>query len=267
MNEITSEIMSEITIDINSDIGELPDAIANGTEEKIMRLLTSANIACGGHAGDEQTMEITVGLAKKLGVGIGAHPGYPDRENFGRTEMEMMPEALEASVREQIAALQKVAKRHGVPVVHVKPHGALYHAANNSKAAAEAISRAALACDPKLIMVGQSGSNALRWYAGMGLETVAEAFADRAYESDGTLRNRKLPGALMQPAERAAEQGVGIAARGEIITIDGQRLAVAAQTICIHSDTPGAPDIARALREHLQAAGVKVAPLRAGAGK
>jgi UPF0271 protein len=262
-----SEITSKITIDINSDIGELPEAIANGTEEKIMRQLTSANIACGGHAGDEQTMEITVGLAKKLGVGVGAHPGYPDRENFGRTEMEMSPEALEASVREQIAALQKVAKRHGVPVVHVKPHGALYHAANNSKAAAEAISRAALACDPKLIMVGQSGSNALRWYAGMGLETVAEAFADRAYEADGTLRNRKLPGALMQPAGRAAEQGVGIATRGEIITIDGQRLAVAAQTICIHSDTPGAPDIARALREHLQAAGVKVAPLRAGAGK
>ena len=218
-----SEITSVITIDINSDIGELPEAIANGTEEKIMRQLTSANIACGGHAGDEQTMEITVGLAKKLGVGVGAHPGYPDRENFGRTEMEMTPEALEASVREQIAALQKVAKRHGVPVVHVKPHGALYHAANNSKAAAEAISRAALACDPKLIMVGQSGSNALRWYAGMGLQTVAEAFADRAYESDGTLRNRKLPGALMQPAERAAEQGVGIAARGEIITIGRAR--------------------------------------------
>jgi UPF0271 protein len=157
-----------------------------------------------------------------------------------------------------------VAKRHGVPVVHVKPHGALYHAANNSKEAAEAIGRAALACDRNLIMVGQPGSNALRWYAGMGLQTVSEAFADRAYEADGTLRNRKLPGALMQPPERAAEQGVGVAIRSEIISIDGKRLAVAAQTLCIHSDTPGAPEIARTLREKLQAAGVKVAPLRAG---
>jgi len=259
--------MSVITIDINSDIGESPEAIANGTEEKIMRQLTSANIACGGHAGDEQTMEITVGLAKKLGVGVGAHPGYPDRENFGRTEMEMAPEALEASVRQQISALQKVAKRHGVPVVHVKPHGALYHAANNSKESADAISRAALACDRNLIMVGQCGSNALRWYAEMGLKTAAEAFADRAYEANGTLRNRKLPGALMQPPERAAEQGVGIATRGQIIAIDGKQLAVSAQTLCIHSDTPGAPDIARALREKLQAAGVKVEALKAKAGK
>lgn len=254
--------MSVLTIDINSDIGESPEAIADGTEEEIMRQLTSANIACGGHAGDERTMEITVALAKKLGVSVGAHPGYPDRENFGRTAMEMPPEALESSVRQQIAALQQVAKRHGVAVVHVKPHGALYHAANNSKASAEAIGRAVLACDRNLIMVCQPGSNALGWYSAMGLQTVAEAFADRAYEADGTLRNRKLPGALMQPPERAAEQGVGIATRGEIITIDGKRLAVTAQTLCIHSDTPGATVIARTLRERLEAAGVKVRPLR-----
>ena len=259
--------MNVITIDINSDIGESPQAIADGTEEEIMRQLTSANIACGGHAGDEQTMEITVGLAKKLGVSVGAHPGYPDRENFGRTAMDMAPRALESSVRQQIAALQQVAKRCGIPVVHVKPHGALYHAANNSQAVAEAIGRAAMACDPNLIMVGQPGSNALRWYAAMGLHTVAEAFADRAYEADGTLRNRKLPGALMQPPERAAEQGVRVAIDGEVITIDGKRLAVSAQTLCIHSDTPGAPEIARTLRAKLQKAGVQVAPLQAKAAK
>ena len=262
--------MGAKTIDINSDIGESPEAIANGTEETIMRQLTSANIACGGHAGDEQTMEITVSIAKKLGVGVGAHPGYPDRPNFGRTEMNITPEALEASVREQISALQKVAKRHGVPVVHVKPHGALYHAANNSKESAEAIGRAVLSCDPNLIMVvqaGSAGAAAARYYSAMGLQCVAEAFADRAYEPDGTLRNRKLPGALMQPAERAAEQGVSIATRGELTTYDGKKLPVSAQTLCIHSDTPGAPEIARTLREKLKSAGVTVEPLRAKVSK
>lgn len=255
--------MNAITIDINSDIGESPDAIANGTEEKIMRQVTSANIACGGHAGDEQTMEITVRLAKELGVGVGAHPGYPDRPNFGRIEMAMAPEALEASVREQISALLKVAKRQGAPVIHVKPHGALYHAANNSRQVAEAIGLAVLSFDPNLILVGQCGSQVLRWYAAMGLQCAAEAFVDRAYEPDGTLRSRKLPGALMQPPERAAEQGVGIATRGEIIAIDGKKLSVAAQTLCIHSDTPGAPEIARVLRQKLQSAGVSVQPLKA----
>ncbi len=254
------------TIDINSDIGESPEAIADGTEEKIMRQLTSANIACGGHAGDEQTMETTVRLAKQLGVNVGAHPGYPDRANFGREELKMAPEALEASVREQIIALQKVARRHGVPVVHVKPHGALYHAAN-SKPVAEAIGRAVRACDPNLIMVALPNSAAQRWYTEMGFACVTEAFADRAYEVNGSLRSRKLPGALMQPSERAAEQGVGIATRGEITTYDGKKISVTAQTICLHSDTPGAPETARLLREKLQAAGVIVQPLRPPARK
>jgi len=254
--------MAGKTIDINSDIGELPEAIADGTEEKIMRQLTSANIACGGHAGDEQTMEITVSLAKRLGVGVGAHPGYPDRANFGRTEMQISPAALEKTVREQIQALQAVAKRHGVPVVHVKPHGALYHAAN-TRENAEAIGRAVKACDPKLIMVALPDSPAQRFYREMGLACVTEAFADRAYEIDGNLRSRKLPGALMQPPERAAEQGVGIATRGEIVTYDGKKISVEAQTICLHSDTPGAPETARLLREKLLAAGVKVQPLKA----
>jgi UPF0271 protein len=203
-------------------------------------------------------------------VGVGAHPGYPDRANFGRTEMQMTPEALEASVREQIAALQKVARRHGVPVVHVKPHGALYHAANNSKQSAEAIARAVLACDPGLIMVvqsGEAGAAAARLYSAMGLQCVTEAFADRAYEPDGTLRNRKLPGALMQPPERAAEQGVGVALRGEIIAYNGQKIPASAQTLCLHSDTPGAPETARLLREKLLAAGVAVQPLKAAVAK
>ena len=247
-------------IDINSDLGESPEALASGADFELMRYITSANVACGGHAGDESTMRQTVEAAKKLHVAVGAHPSYPDRENFGRLESPMAPAALESSVREQIAALAAVAKQFGVRLVHVKPHGALYHATNKDREIALAVGRAVQAVDPQLIMVGQAGAPALEVWRGMGLRCATEAFADRAYEPDGTLRKRTLPNALLD-TEHAAQQALGIALNHKVVASDGSGLPVIAQTICIHSDTPGAAGIARKVHEGLEAAGVHVRAL------
>ena len=247
-------------IDINADLGESTQAMASGAELELMRYITSANVACGGHAGDQSTMQQVVAAAKKLNVAVGAHPSYPDRENFGRLESAMAPAALEVSVREQIAALAAVAERSGVRLVHVKPHGALYHATNKDREIALAVGRAVQAVDPLLIMVGQAGASALGTWRGMGLRCAEEAFADRAYEPDGTLRKRTLPNALLD-TERAAQQALDIALNHRVVASDGAQLQVMAETICIHSDTPGAAAIARKINEGLKAAGVQVRAL------
>jgi UPF0271 protein len=248
-------------IDLNADLGESPEALANGADLELMRYITSANVACGGHAGDESTMRQTVAAAKELGVAVGAHPSFPDRENFGRLEAPWPPTALENSIRQQIAALAQVADRLGVRLVHVKPHGALYHTCNKEREIALAVGRAVQAIDPKLIMVGQAGSRSLETWRGMGLSTAAEAFADRTYERDGMLRKRTLPGALVETPESAAQQALNIALEHKVIAGDGSELPLLAQTICMHSDTPGAAAIARAVNARLQAAGVKVRAL------
>lgn len=255
--------MSELAMDINSDLGESEESLANGTDFELMRYITSANVACGGHAGDEHTMRETVRIAKQLNVTVGAHPGYPDRANFGRIESPMSAAEIEASVRDQIAALAEVAALLGVHLVHCKPHGALYHAANKSTEVAAAIGRAVLESDEQLIMVGQAGSSTLALWQSMGLSSVAEAFADRAYEPDGILRKRTLPGALLDTPEKAAQQAVNIATRQTALATDGSDLKVAAGTICIHSDTPGSVAIARAVNEALKKAGVQVRALSA----
>ena len=228
-----------------------------------MRYITSANVACGGHAGDERTMRETVRIAKQLGVAVGAHPGYPDRENFGRIESPMSAAEVEATVRDQIAALAEIAAPLGVQLVHCKPHGALYHAANKSAEVAAAIGRAVLESDEQLIMVGQAGSSTLTLWESMGLSCAAEAFADRAYEPDGILRKRTLPGALLDDPAKAARQAVDIATRQIAVATDGSELKVVAQTVCIHSDTPGSVAIARAVNEALKKAGVQVRALSA----
>jgi len=251
----------ETLIDINADLGESPEALASGADFELMRYITSANVACGGHAGDEGTMRKTVETAKKLNVAVGAHPSYPDRENFGRLESPMPPEALEGSVREQIAALAAIAARFGLRLIHVKPHGALYHATNKGREIALAVGRAVQAVDRQLIMVGQAGAPALEIWRGMGLRCATEAFADRTYERDGTLRKRTLPGALLDTPDRAARQALDIVLRHKVVAGDGSELPVMAQTICIHSDTPGAAAIARKVSEGLRAAGVQVRAL------
>jgi UPF0271 protein len=251
----------ETVIDINADLGESPEALANGSDFELMRYITSANVACGGHAGDENTMRQTVAAAKELHVAVGAHPSYPDRENFGRLESPMPAAALESSVRQQIASLLRVAGRFGVRLIHVKPHGALYHATNKDPGIALAVGRAVKEVDPQLIMVGQAGAPALEIWRGMGLRCAAEAFADRTYERDGTLRKRSLPSALLDTPDRAAQQALDIALRHRVVAGDGSELPLVAQTICIHSDTPGAASIAREVNQRLKAAGVQVRAL------
>lgn len=253
--------MSDVWIDINSDLGESEESLANGTDFELMRYITSANVACGGHAGDEHTMRETVRIAKRLNVAVGAHPGYPDRENFGRIESPLSVTEIEMVVRDQIAALAAVAEPLGVRLIHCKPHGALYHAANKNADVAAAIGRAVLQSDDQLVMVGQAGSSTIALWQAMGLTCVAEAFADRAYEADGILRKRTLPGALLENPTKAAQQAIDIATRHVAVTATGSELPVTAQTICIHSDTPGSVAIARAVKEALVKFGVRVQSL------
>jgi UPF0271 protein len=223
-------------IDLNCDMGELEDA---AHEAALMQHITSANVACGAHAGDRATMERTVRMAVDRGVRIGAHPGYPDRANFGRIEMPMTAEEIERTVLEQIEALAAIAGTLGGEIVHVKPHGALYNVAVRNAEVARAIGAAALRWNPRTAVFGLAGSPMLEVWRGMGLRAVGEGFADRQYEPDGTLRNRKLPGALITDPAAAAAQAVRLAREG------------AAETICVHGDTPGAVAVLRACREAL----------------
>jgi UPF0271 protein len=246
------------TIDLNCDMGELPEAIADGTQEALMRSITSVNIACGGHAGDEQTMRTTIEQALRWKVAIGAHPGYPDRANFGRLELKMPADEIATSIFEQLRALTEIASRCGARLVHVKPHGALYNQAVRNRQLAEAIAGGVARWNRDVVLVGLAGSPMLDVFREAGFAVAAEAFADRRYEPDGTLRSRKFEDALIRHPEEAAWQALGIAERRVVIASDASEVSVHAQTLCIHSDTPGAPDIARTVARTLREAGVKV---------
>jgi len=225
-----------MTIDLNCDMGELEDA---QHEAALMEHISSANIACGGHAGDETTMERTVRLALAGGVRIGAHPGYPDRTNFGRVEVAMTAAEIERTVREQIERLDAVVRRLGGTIVHVKPHGALYNVAVRNEEVARAIARGAAAWNPRTTLFGLAGSRMLEVWREMRCAVAGEGFADRRYEPDGTLRSRKFPDALITDPREAAAQAVRLAREGK------------AQTICVHGDTPGAVAILKACRQAL----------------
>jgi UPF0271 protein len=248
-------------IDLNCDMGELPEAIADGTQEALMPSFTSINIACGGHAGDEQTMKTTIEQARRWKLAIGAHPGYPDRANFGRLELNLSPEAVSDSVCQQLQALAEVAAQCGVRLTHVKPHGALYNQAVHSRQLAEAIANGVARWGRHVVLVGLAGSPMLTVFHEAGFSIAAEAFADRRYEPDGTLRSRKHPDALIRDPVEAGRQGLSIVQHGAAVAVNGRRVAVAAQTLCIHGDTPGAPEIAATVAETLRQAGVNLAPL------
>jgi UPF0271 protein len=226
-----------MTMDLNCDLGELEDA---AHEAALMESITSANIACGGHAGDEQTMERTTRLALARGVRIGAHPSYPDRANFGRLEMDMPVAELEAAVRAQIERLEAVVAKLGARITHVKPHGALYNVAARNEAVARAIGTAVAQWNSGAIVFGLAASKALDVWRGMGLTVAAEGFADRRYEPDGSLRSRRFADALITDPQEAAAQALRFARAGT------------AQTICVHGDTPHAVEIVRACREALE---------------
>lgn len=248
-------------IDLNVDCGESFGAWRMGHDEAVLPLVTSANIACGFHAGDPQVMARTCAIARLHGVAIGAHPGLPDLQGFGRRPMPLGAEEIETLVAYQIGALQAIAARAGMALAHVKAHGALYNMAERDGLVAGAIARAVKAVDPALILIVGSGSPLVGAAESQGLRFGAEGFPDRAYADDGLLVSRKLPGAVIHDPAAAAEQAVRMAVAGEIRTIGGKILKRRVQTLCVHGDEPTAEAVAGAVRAALEAAGVTVAPL------
>lgn len=250
-------------IDLNCDMGEMPEALTEGTQEMLMRYITSANIACGAHAGSAEMMRATVRQALQHGVSIGAHPGYEDRANFGRKGLQLTAQQIASSVYEQIIALEQIARQYGATIVHVKAHGALYNQAARKREIARAIAEGVKRWRSNVVLVGLCGSLMLNEFRVAGFPLALEAYADRRYEPDGTLRSRKCADALLQDPEEAAAQALRIAAERRVIATDGSTISLNADTICIHSDTPGAPQIAAAVQRRLTEAGVSIKPLAA----
>ena len=248
-------------IDLNCDMGESFGRYTIGNDEAMMPYITSANIACGLHAGDPLVMECTVRLARAHGVGIGAHPGFPDLQGFGRRVMQLAPEEAEAFVLYQVGALAAFAKAAGAELVHVKPHGALYNLAARDRSLAEAIARAVARFSRQLILVGLANSLLVEAGLEAGLPVAREAFADRAYEADGSLRSRQLPGAVLEDPAQATEQVVRIARDGLVVAYTGEEVPVQAETICLHGDTPTAVEIAKTIRRELEAVRIEVVPM------
>ncbi|RJT36482.1 5-oxoprolinase subunit PxpA [Rahnella woolbedingensis] len=231
-------------VDLNADLGE---GCAN--DEALLQLVSSANIACGFHAGDAQTMRQSVRWALKYGVAIGAHPGFPDRENFGRTAMRLPPETVFAQVVYQLGALAAITRAEGGKMVHVKPHGMLYNQAATDAILADAIARAVHTIDPALRLVGLAGSELIRAGERLGLQTRQEVFADRRYQSDGTLVPRSQPDAMIESDELALDQTLAMVQQGKVLSREGVWVAVSADTVCLHGDGEHALTFARRLRE------------------
>lgn len=232
-------------MDINADIGEGYD------DAGLMPYLTRASIACGGHTGDARSMDAALTLAAEYGIAVGAHPSYPDRDGFGRCDWVATPEQIALWVTEQTEALAEVAARRGMRLAHVKPHGALYNAAAQQEVIATAIAQAVKDWDASLILLGLSGSRLIEAGRSAGLTVMQEVFADRRYQPDGQLVSRETPGALISDPETAATQAYALAHDQPIIALEGSPLRLAADTLCLHSDTPGASEIARAVAQAL----------------
>jgi len=238
-------------IDINSDMGELTHLFENRTYHRLIDHVTSINLACGGHAGNTIMMTELSKLAKIKNVKVGAHPGYPDPDNFGRAVMDMDSRDLTQTILEQIRRLGEIVYAENKELSHVKPHGALYNQAAKDRIISRSIGEAVLKFNPNLIMIGLSGSVMLVEWQDLGLQVMEEAFGDRAYESDGSLRNRNLDHALITDPKKAAQQAQMIINEGKVISFDGSDINISAQTICIHSDTPNVLDIAKKVNESI----------------
>ena len=249
------------SIDLNCDMGESFGAYTLGMDHEAIRYITSANIACGWHAGDPLVMSRTVQIAVENGVGVGAHPGYPDLLGFGRRSMDCTPEDLKHYLVYQIGALQAFCRVHGTRLRHVKPHGALYLTAVEKEDVARAVAEAILSVDPDLMFVALAGvkGEVMRSIGQeVGLQVVYEAFPDRAYTPEGALASRRLPGAVIRDPEVVADRALRMAAEGKIITTDGSVIEIEAQTLCVHGDNPAALQLVRKIRETLAAAGVDI---------
>lgn len=241
------------TIDINCDLGE-----GVGNDEEIMPYISSANIACGYHAGNENTMIQTVELCKKYNVAVGAHPSYPDRENFGRTDMLLHPGEIYEMIVKQINLLEKIAAENDIPVHHVKPHGALYNMAARDKMLAPFVALAIMDTNKSYILYGLSGSHLVKEGKSHGLKTASEVFADRTYKDDGSLSPRNKPGALIENTDAAVAQVLQMLNQGTVTSVTGKKVPITAETICIHGDGEHAVEFAKAIYDALKKEGVQI---------
>ncbi len=249
-------------VDLNSDLGESFGNYTIGMDEEILKYVSSANVACGWHAGDAVVMERTVALAKEFGVAIGAHPGFLDLMGFGRRNMAVTPGEAKAYVKYQLGALTAFTKSMGLQVQHVKPHGALYNMAAVDAELARAMCEAVYEVDPEIVFMGLAGSEMIRAAKEVGLRSANEVFADRAYNDDGTLVSRKLPGAVIKDKAEAIRRVVRMVKEGKVESINGNDIAIRADSICVHGDNPKALEFVKNIRETLLSESVTVRSLR-----
>jgi UPF0271 protein len=245
-------------IDLNADVGESFGAYTLGNDAALMASITSANIAAGFHAGDPSVLRSTIRLAKAHGVAIGAHPGFPDLAGFGRRELHVTSREAEDFILYQIAAVAGVAAAEGARLAHVKAHGALFNMAARDRPLADALARAVAAFDRSLRLFAPPDSEIVNAARAIGLPIAIEVFADRAYEADGQLASRQKPGAVIHDVEVVVARAVGLVADRSVVAVDGSRLHLDADTMCIHGDTPGSDELAAAIRAGLGAAGIAV---------
>ena len=248
-----------LSVDLNCDLGESFGAYRLGNDAEMLELVTSANIACGFHAGDPSVMKKTVQLALAKQVAVGAHPGLPDLAGFGRREMAVSPEEVFDMVVYQTGALAAFVKAEGGTLHHVKPHGALYNMAAVNSSLAEAIAEAVYKLHPEAILYGLAGSELIKAGKKLGLKTASEVFADRTYQPNGTLTSRRLPNALITDQQQAVKQVVRMVKAGKVTTVQGTDVTIQADTICIHGDGPHAIPFARQIREALLAESISIA--------
>ncbi len=246
-------------IDLNADVGEwTEDDPARVSDTALMPFVTTVNIACGAHAGDATSMAVTVELAARSGLAIGAHPGYPDREGFGRRQLDLTPDELRTTLLHQVKAFAEMCEAAGASLTHVKAHGALYNTAAKDSDTARVIASVVREIDDTLALFGPPGSALLAAAREAGLRAVPEGFADRSYEPDGSLRSRARDGAVLESPEPIASQAIHLATRQGVAASDGTWIDVPAATICLHGDTPGVVASARAIREALDSVGVEI---------
>lgn len=249
-------------VDLNCDLGESFGAYTIGRDEEVLSYISSANVACGFHASDPYVMSETVRRAKGRGVRVGAHPGYPDLVGFGRRNLTVSPKELKAMVQYQIGALSAFCRAEGIFLQHVKPHGAMYNMAAKDERLAVAICDAVASFDENLILVGLAGSRLLSAAKGMGLRYASEVFADRAYEDDGSLVSRTKPGAMITDEDDAISRVVTMIREGYVVSVNGNRVPVRADTVCLHGDSPTAVAFAKKIRGTLLSQGIQIAPLQ-----
>jgi UPF0271 protein len=249
-------------IDLNSDLGESFGPWPMGQDADLMASISSANVACGFHAGDPGVMRATIALAKASGVAVGAHPGFPDLVGFGRREIKATPQEVEDLVLYQVAALAGIAATQGVRLQHVKAHGALYNMACRDRPFADSIARAIAGFDKGLILFGLPKSELIMAGKAAGLGVAAEVFADRAYEPDGSLASRRKAGSVIHDEAAVVKRAIEMVRERRVVAIDGSVITLDADTICLHGDTPGAAALARAVRQGLESAGVTISSLR-----